>query len=244
MADLVHAPEVLSPLATIMQLSKQGQIDAGVLKDLWALQKDFEANQARKAYYDALKQFKDNPPNIVKNARAKMVKDSRTLYEYDFLQLDYACRQIIPALAKVGITHRWTAKMEGDKVSVTCILSHQLGFSDPEPPTLASLPDQSGGKNPVQAIGSVTRYLERYTFLMAVGMASEEKTDGTTPAEVDHQRMDENVVDEYCDAMRNAPDLAGLQSIFSECYKKAKALKDNDNLKQFQAVYDAAKKAL
>lgn len=233
--------EILSPLSTIAQLSKQGAIDAQVLKDLWALQKDYEADQARKAYYDAMNSFKANPPSIIKNARAKMVKEGRTLYEYDFLQLDYACRQIVPALAKVGITHRWPCRMEGDKVSVTCVLTHKLGFSDPEPPTLASLPDQSGGKNPVQAIGSVTRYLERYTLLMACGMASEEKTDGTVPpAEI--ECLPENTVDEYIDAMNNAPTLNDLKSVFGDCYAKAKKLQDHTAKGRFTKVYEALKK--
>ena len=38
-------------------------------------------------------------------------------------------------------------------------------------------PDDSGGKNPIQSIGSTITYLERYTILALTGLATKEQDD-------------------------------------------------------------------
>ena len=60
-------------------------------------------------------------------------------------------------------------------IRVTCVLSHILGHS--ERVTLQASPDQSGGKNNIQAVGSTVTYLERYTLLAVTGLATAEQDD-------------------------------------------------------------------
>jgi hypothetical protein len=50
-----------------------------------------------------------------------------------------------------------------------------------EETTLSSSPDDSGGKNSIQAIGSAVTYLQRYTLLALTGLATREQdNDGKT----------------------------------------------------------------
>ena len=68
--------------------------------------------------------------------------------------------------------HHWTSKNltePPDWVEVTCHLRHVDGHI--EITTLSGPRDQSGGKNAMQAIGSSTTYLERYTLLLLLGLA-------------------------------------------------------------------------
>ena len=58
----------------------------------------------------------------------------------------------------------------GDKITVTCILSHIEGHS--ESTTLSSIADGSGNKNSIQGIGSTVTYLERYTLTGVLGLTS------------------------------------------------------------------------
>lgn len=53
---------------------------------------------------------------------------------------------------------------------MTCVVSHSQGHK--EETTLQCAPDTSGAKNSVQAIGSATTYLQRYTLKLALGVSA------------------------------------------------------------------------
>ena len=56
---------------------------------------------------------------------------------------------------------------------VTCILTHVKGHR--ERTSLQAGLDQSGAKNNIQALGSTVTYLQRYSLLAAVGLATREQ---------------------------------------------------------------------
>jgi len=56
-------------------------------------------------------------------------------------------------------------------VTVTCILSHELGHSE-DGNSLTAPPDCSGNKNGVQGIASTSTFLERYTLKASLGLAT------------------------------------------------------------------------
>ena len=55
---------------------------------------------------------------------------------------------------------------------MSCCVTHILGHT--ECTTLSELPDESGSKNSIQAIGSTVSYLQRYTLFSILGLASKE----------------------------------------------------------------------
>src|SRR5690606_35194749 len=65
--------------------------------------------------------------------------------------------------------------------SVTCVITHELGHS--ERTTLSAAPDESGGKNSIQAVGSTVTYLQRYTLMAATGLAAKDMDDDGRKAE-------------------------------------------------------------
>ena len=84
-----------------------------------------------------------------------------------------------------------------------------------------SSPDDSGTKNPVQAIGSTTWYLCRYTFLASAGVAVKgQDTDGITfTAQLEQELR----------AIRTAPDLSALKMVSTQPiqdYMKSNKLKE------------------
>ena len=130
--------------------------------------------EAKVAFAEAFGQFKADAPKILKTKHVHFEKknagpgDKPT--DYWHVELDKACDLLIPALLKVGITHQWkSADLPDGRVRVTCILRHRLGHEQ-EGASLAGPADQSGGKNPIQGVGSSTSYLERYTFLATCGI--------------------------------------------------------------------------
>lgn len=185
---LVQTPP--HPLAVIELAVRQGA-SPETLEKLMALQERHEANEARKAFEVAFNAFKAEAPAIYKEAQVSYTTSKGTT-AYRHASLDHICEQIKPVLAKHGLSHRWDAAENADasRVQVTCYLTHLLGHS--ETATLSGPYDQSGGKNPLQAMGSTITYLQRYTLLTVTGLApravdNDGNADGKSPA----QRADE-----------------------------------------------------
>lgn len=145
------------------------------LQQLMDLRDRWEAGEARKAFTSAMAEFKQNPPKILKDKHV-MFQTSKGTTEYDHATLGGVCAAIVKGLSDVGISHRWiTEQPERHVVKVTCVLTHSAGHS--ESTTLMSAPDDSGGKNSIQAIASAVSYLQRYTLLSATGLATNDMDD-------------------------------------------------------------------
>lgn len=135
------------------------------LQSLLDLQIKWEANEARKAFVDAMAAFKLEPMVIEKNTLVEFL-DVR----YYHAELADCTAVIVPNLAKHGFSHAWKTEQTTGAITVTCTLTHRLGHS--ESVAMSGPPDASGKKNAIQAIGSTNTYLQRYTLLAAVGMAT------------------------------------------------------------------------
>lgn len=172
--------------ASLLQMAIQRGVTTEQLAQLLDLQERWERNQARKEFEAALAAFKANPPSVVKN---KLVSFGNTRYSH--ATLDNVCDVLGPALAQFGFSYRWrTDIIDGKLVKVTCILTHRCGHS--EETSLQAVPDNSGSKNAVQAIGSTTSYLQRYTLLAATGIAVQNADDDGRGA----GRSDPTITDE------------------------------------------------
>jgi hypothetical protein len=164
---------VLAATMTPMQMIEQaiqGKADVAILERLMALQERWEANEAKKAFDMAIAKAKANMPEILKKAPANFGK---------FANLEEITKIITPILAKEGLSHRFASDTDGRNIIVTCIISHERGHRE-ECSKLPGPPDLSGGKNAIQAVGSASTYLQRYTLLMALGLAPAKDDDGDT----------------------------------------------------------------
>lgn len=153
--------------------------DVAKLTQLLEVKERWEANEARKAFIEALNAFKANPPELIKDKEIKHGEKHVAWYA----GLDQVSAAIGKALIAQKLSHRWdTEQKEGGIIRVTCILTHERGHS--ERTTLQAAPDTTGAKNAVQAIGSTVTYLQRYTLLAATGLATaEQDDDGATATE-------------------------------------------------------------
>ena len=178
--------------------------------------------EARVAYTEAFERFKADAPKILKSKHVRF-ETSKGVTDYWHVELDRACDLLIPALLKVGITHRWkSTDMPNGYVRVTCYLRHRLGYEE-EGASLAGPADQSGGKNPIQAIGSSTHYLERYTFLATCGIvATGADTDGNPPG------MSQEEAEEYLRPMEEAETAAEVMQVWVKAIAATKKLEPID----------------
>jgi len=161
--------QAVTPMAMLSMAINKGT-DLAQLEKLMELQERWEKNEAKKAFDRAVSAFKANPPVLHKNKTVNYQNKDNSMTSYDHATLDHLCEAICPELSKHGLSHRWdTMQGEGGAITVTCVLTHEMGHSQGVP--LKSLPDQSGGKNAIQSIGSTVTYLQRYTLLAVTGLA-------------------------------------------------------------------------
>lgn len=178
--------------------------------------------QAKVAFAESFKKFKDDAPKILKTKHVSFPsrKEGSPDTSYWHVELDKACDLLIPALLKVGITHRWkSTDLPGGATRVTCYLRNELGYEE-EGSSLAGPSDTSGGKNPIQGVGSATSYLERYTFLATIGIVAAGKdNDG---AELTGITMEQGATLE--DAIKVAETPADVMKAWTEAVNAAKKL--------------------
>lgn len=168
-----YAPQALTPMAMVQQAVASGAgID--VLTKLMDLQERWEAGQARKAFDAAVASAKGEIGPIGKDRVVDFTSQKgRTNYRHE--SFGNIARIVNPVLDRHGLSYRYRATQEGGRVTVTCVLAHRDGYS--EETTLAAGNDTSGNKNDIQAIGSATTYLQRYTLKLALGLATTDQED-------------------------------------------------------------------
>src|SRR3990167_4568646 len=130
-----------SLMAIIDRAAMDPQFDVAKLQALLAVKKEWEADEARKAFVVALNAFKADPPQVIKD-KAVSFGTGKTSYKH--AGLDNASELIGAALASHGISHRWNVEQDGANIKVTCILTHALGHS--EQVSMTAQADTSGSK--------------------------------------------------------------------------------------------------
>lgn len=195
--------------AYLLQMAVQQGADLDKLEKLMGLQERWEANEARKAFVNALTAFKSEPITINKN---KSVSFSGTSYKHATLAevVDAAAA----ALSRHGLTHRWNVEQKDDRITVECVLTHEQGHS--ERIAMSAPPDASGSKNKIQQIASTVTYLERYTLLAITGLAAKDQDDDGRGAQAE-------IEPSWFDALEAAADEASLRKVKADMVKAWKA---------------------
>ena len=169
-------------MGIISGMLSTGQVDIPAIERMLEMKNQWDAEQARRAYAHDRVEFKVNAPAIVKKRQV-----SHSGGRYKFANLGDVSDAIETELAKHGFSYRWTTEQTGSVIAVTCVVTHRLGHS--ETCTRQALPDNSGSKNPIQQDASAQTYLQRYTLLSALGMATEDDDDGQTAYQPPPQRQ-------------------------------------------------------
>lgn len=158
----------LQPLTPMGMLDRAVAAGASIetLERLIALKERWDANEARKAFDEAVAAAKAEIKPVARSAKGHNSK-----YYADFAAI---ARAVDPIISKHGLSYRFRSE-QGDRINVTCILSHKLGHS--EETTLSGPPDKTGNKNEIQAIGSTLTYLQRYSLVQALGLAASNDDD-------------------------------------------------------------------
>ncbi|WLW59859.1 ERF family protein [Achromobacter aegrifaciens] len=217
-----------SPMGMMMAAVKQG-IPLDQIKEMMAIQREWEADEARKAFNDAFAAFKAEKVDVIKRKQVDFATTKgRTQYKH--AELSDLTDAVGPALARHGFSWSWTPEQKNGRVYITCTLQHRLGHE--KSATMDAPADDSGGKNNIQAIVSTTTYLERHTLKAVCGIS--EKGDDNDGAGADDVALE--LRDEWISKLAQAETMEAAAEIWQA---GCKAIEQTNNLAAFAAFKQA-----
>lgn len=217
-----------SPMGMMMAAVKQG-IPLDQIKEMMAIQREWEADEARKAFNDAFAAFKAEKVDVIKRKQVDFATTKgRTQYKH--AELSDLTDAVGPALARHGFSWSWTPEQKNGRVYITCTLQHRLGHE--KSATMDAPADDSGGKNNIQAIVSTTTYLERHTLKAVCGIS--EKGDDNDGAGADDAALE--LRDEWISKLAQAETMEAAAEIWQA---GCKAIEQTNNLAAFAAFKQA-----
>lgn len=176
-ADKFHAP-VEQPnggsdiMAVIARAASDPNTDVEKLEKLLGMYERITAKSAKAAYMAALAEMQPELP-VVKERGGISIGKGSTPQPYALWEdINEAIR---PVLHKHGFALSFRTGRNGDRVTVTGVLSHREGHCEETTMELPS--DNSGSKNAVQAVGSSTSYGKRYTAIALLNITSSGEDD-------------------------------------------------------------------
>lgn len=222
MNEIAIMPHTVTPMDLICR-AQQANASIDQMQQLFELQLRYEANEGRKAYNEAMANFRKDAPAIAR---------TRVGHNIKYAGLSESIEAVQPLLSEFGLSHQWKTRQDGNLITVECTVSHRMGHS--ESTSLSSAPDTSGSKNAIQAIGSTVSYLERYTLFAILGLSSREMDDNGKGA---NKKTEEKVVEIDDDETANMLDACATLDELSEAWKSIPV----GNRKFYVGVKDSVK---
>jgi hypothetical protein len=171
----VRAAEQPTALDLIAGALKDDSVDPAKLKALLDVKKEWEADEARKAFSEALARFQAEAPIIAK---------LDTAHNKKYARLDRIWAAIKPLLAECRLSITWRkVEVKDGMCHIEGALGHALGHSV-ELSHDIPLPDSIKGQNKAQQAASGTTYAKRYALCAALGIVTGDDNDGNGGGEV------------------------------------------------------------
>jgi hypothetical protein len=190
-----------------------GTLDPQSLRELLAVQREWEAGEARKAYTRALAALKADLPTVIgHDSDVDYPNKAGHRTKYSHASLAAVMDAVTDPLTRHGFSLSWTPATTERLVRVTCRLTHTEGHF--EEASLESPADTSGNKSPAQGIASTITLLSRYSALALLGIATRDMREPTG------ERTEEP---EKIDGDKNLRAVAAIQ-------KAGRAIKDAEEL--------------
>lgn len=174
----------------LLALAVDKDIDIEKLSRLMQMKKEWDADQARRAFFEAMTKFQSEVPDLRKSKSVAFKE-----VKYNYAPLSDITRQIKDTCRDCGLSYRWEIQDTKEEIKVTCLITHIDGHT--EQTTMTASPDDSGSKNKIQARGSSIEYLKRYSLIGALGLStSDSDVDGVVP-EIDIDLLHKQYMIEY-----------------------------------------------
>jgi len=169
-------PPAIIETTSIVMVALQKGYDPSFIEKMMELQERNEKNEARRAFYQAVADFKAEAPTVTKD------KDN-SQFRSKYTSLGNLLSTYGPCLGKHGLSLSFpTPRQDEGTMTVECRMSHRLGHSESialtGPLDVAPVGRESGraARNPLQNIRSTFTYLRAATTEAILGVAGTEGT--------------------------------------------------------------------
>jgi hypothetical protein len=163
-------------------LEKGGAEIVPAIRELVELRWKMEERDARKAFFDALSQFRAKCPPILKtreNEQFTVTRRGGAKVKAKYAPLDEIDRIARPIASECGLTWTWNTRVDGSMMTITCRVMHILGYFEESSVTMPC--ESKAGSSPQQKYGSAQTYGMRYSLVAALGITTADTdVDGIT----------------------------------------------------------------
>ena len=160
----------------MIQMAVEKGMTGEDLQALLAARREWEADEAKKAYNHALADFQREAPIVEKADDAHGKK---------YAALDRIWRTVRPLLTEKGLSVTWH-ETSIDVENKVCSIAGELAHRDGHSVTLkrdVPMPDIIRGQNAAQQAGSAETYGKRYALCAALGIVTGEDDDASSCGE-------------------------------------------------------------
>lgn len=169
MSNAIIIQDTQSQAAAMIQMAVDKGMPAEQLREFLAARREWEADEARKAYSQAIADFQSRCPIIEKGDKA---------HNKQYAAMDRIWRTIRPLLDETGLSIVWTVNTLTDYgLHIEGEIRHRAGHAVPIAYDLP-MPDKVTGQNAAQQMGSASSYAKRYATCAALGIVTGEDDDG------------------------------------------------------------------
>ena len=181
-APTIHA---ITPADNFIQQAISSNAPVETLEKLMALKERYDAAEAKKSFIKAMQKFQSIKPELKRSASVSFGAGKTA---YNFCPLSEIEKQLAGPLSECGLSYRFENFNGESTFGVRCIVTHEGGHS--ESTAMSAPADQSGNKNSIQAIGSTSTYLMRYTVIAAFALTTaDDDDDGQNNSELPYKRV-------------------------------------------------------
>lgn len=239
LADQQTAIQPITPMSLIEMAAARGA-SIEQMAQLFDLKLRVEADEARKAFVQAMAAFKGETIRIRKDKENTQYTTAGKASRY--VSLGNLVGTVTPFLSKHGLSARWDVDQSAG-IKVTCIVTHAMGHS--ESVSMLCPPDKSGSKNPIQEIKSSITYAKVCTFESICGLASiDGNLDDDGNGSGKHPEIPEQAYVAHMDNIQNAGSAEELKRLFAAAYEEARKTGDKDAMAAFIKAKDNRKAEL
>jgi len=169
MSSAISTVNPESPLAIIREAMSNGA-SPEYLRELLAVRREWEADEARKSFNVAVSEFQRRAPIISKDDKA---------YDKEYARMDRIWRETRPLITELGLSVTWQVceLRENGLCHVEGQLRHRDGYGEKLVQDIP-LPELIKGQNKAQQMGSASTYAKRYAFCAALGIVTGDDDDG------------------------------------------------------------------
>lgn len=164
------------PMHPVVRAALSANPDPATLRELLAVQREWEAGEAKKAYTRSMVALKRDLPKVIqRDATVDFMNKAGARTYYKHTTLAAMVDGITEPLTAHSFSLSWRPSTAQNQVTVTCRLTHSEGHF--EECSIGAPPDTSGSKSTAQGVASTITLLSRYGALSLLGIATADMRD-------------------------------------------------------------------